>query len=140
MKDLMTGYRDEIRKKLETDRKANMSLFNKRKTAYNRIKGIRVGDWVKENGDYSRVTYIWKEGRKIYQIQTGGSKFGQFYLGDKYISYSGGLDTGFNPNEVKHTQMKERRDGSVWFFKNNYHVADNAVEYMMKFRVFKVKR
>lgn len=136
----MSVYRNEVRKEMESDRKENMPLFKKRERAYNRIKGIRVGDWVKEKGGYTRVTYIWRDGKKIYQVQTGGSKFGQFYLGDGYISYSGGLDTGFNPDEVKYVQLKERRIGSVWFFKNDYHTADNAVVYTMKFRVFKVER
>lgn len=139
MEGLMAGFRKEMQKELVADRKENMPLFKKRERAYNRIKGIRVGDWVKEKDGYTRVTYIWRDDDKTYQIQTGGSKFGQFYLGDGYISYSGGLDTGFNPNKVKYEQLKGRRIGSVWFFKNDYHTADNAVVYTMKFRVFKVK-
>lgn len=136
----MISLRREAEKELESDRKANMQLFKKRERAYNKIKGIRTGDWVKENGKYTRVTYIWRdESNHPFQVQTGGNKFGQFYLGDRYISYSGGLDPGFNPDNVKYTQLKERREGSVWLFKNDIHTAHNSVMYMMKFRVFKVK-
>jgi len=55
MENLMISLRREAEKELESDRKANMQLFKKRERAYNKIKGIRTGDWVKENGKYTRV-------------------------------------------------------------------------------------
>lgn len=133
-------FTSEYEKRLARDRKENLPLFKKREKEYNQIKGIRVGDWVKEkNGDFSRVTYIWRDEKgKPFQIQTGGQKHSSFYLGDGYMSYSGSLEHGFEPDKEKVVQLKDSEDGLVWFFRNDYATAHNSVEYMMKFRVFKV--
>jgi len=129
----------QIKKETKTHMKENMPLFKKREKLYNKKKGIRVGDWIKEkNGNFTRVTYVWNDGKTIHRVQTGGSKFGQYYLGDGHIDYSGSLDEGYNTNETKFKKMSYKRDGGVWFFRNDFRTADNAVNYVMKFRVFEV--
>jgi hypothetical protein len=120
------------------DQQKNMHLFIKRRDKYNRRKGPREGDWVIEkNGKISRITYIWTDEKGIpFQIQTGGSKYGSFYLGNGYISYSGSLDHGHKPNKLR--MLKRKMEGQVWFFKDNMWGAHRSVDFMMEFRVFKV--
>jgi len=125
---------EQWKERIKRIQKENKELFNKLKREYNKIKGVRVGDYVKEkNGNYTRVTYIWPDG----QVQTGGHKYGQFFLGKGYISYSGSLDHGYNIKDLKLT--KEKRSGMVWIWREGMPGANRGVEYMMKFRVFKVK-
>jgi hypothetical protein len=132
----LAQLRFEAKERLGQDQKDNMRLFLKKQKLYNQRKGIRVGDWIKEkNGNYTRVTYIWGEG--IGEVQTGGSKYGGYYLGHGHISYSGSLDSGYKIGELAST--KEKRVGQIWFFKHDFAQAHNAVEYMMKFRVYRVK-
>lgn len=121
-------------------RKDNLPLFRKRVAMFNRRSGIREGDYIKEkNGNFTRVTHIWRdEKRRPFQIQTGGSKFGQYYLGDGYVEYSGSLDHGYEVPKTKLKNMGYEKLGNVWFFRNNYATAGGGIDYMMKFRVFKV--
>ena len=102
---------------------------------YDKIRGIRVGDYVKRNGKYYRISYIWHDENDKpiqYQIATGGS----FYLGEGYVSFSGGLDTGFD-EKTKFKNAGYKKNGRVWIFKNNFMTADNSVEYDdVKFRVY----
>jgi len=132
-------FQSEFEKRKEEDRKENMKLFKSKESAYNSVRGIRVGDWIKDSytGDISRVTYIWRdELDRIQQIQTGGQKFGSYHLSGKYMSYSGGLDSGYDMKKWKIRNLGYKREGQIWFFKNNFAMANNCVEYMMKMRVF----
>ena len=111
----------------------NDEIFKSRVEQYDKIEGIRVGDWVRfPDGTMNRVTHIW-DVEPERQIQTGGNGCG-FYLGDGYISYSGGLDPAVP--ESKFTLVPETKLGWVWFFKKNYRAAHNGIDYEMPFRVF----
>lgn len=109
-------------------------ILTDRLTKYNKINGPRVGDWIREqSGRMTRATHDWGDDSIM---QHGGGEFGQFYLGDGYISYSGGLDTGIKKASLKLTN--EVKAGKVWFFKNDYATAFNDIEYMVDFRVYEV--
>ena len=113
----------------------NDDIFKNLEDQYNKINGLRVGDWVRfPNGIMNRVTYIWDvEPERI--IQTGGSDGNHgYFLGKGWISYSGGLDVGVD--ESKFTPTKETKKGWIWFFNNNYVTAHNGVYYEMNFRIF----
>lgn len=124
----------QIEREKEIDRKENMDIFLRRQKKFNQRQGPRVGDWVREpNGRLTRITHVWPD-----HVQIGGAKYGQFYLGEGgYISYSGSLEDGFEVERLKNAGYK--RNGRIWFFKNDYRTADNAVDYMMMFRVYDVK-
>jgi len=131
----MGAYKElerQLKAEREIERKENMPIFKRREKMYNEIPGPRVGDWVREpDGRMTRITHIWPD-----HVQTGGAKYGQYYMGDGYIAYSGSLDDGFKKHRLK--SLGYKRDGKIWFFKNDYRTADNAVDYMMKFRVYEV--
>ncbi len=140
-----TGYLDVIKdderhtiildgtEEYQMDHIVNLDIFKKREKAYNKIEGIRVGDYVRLNtGKLTRVTHIWDLDEKL--IQTGGGEYGQFYIGYGYISYSGGLDPGIDESEFKLTE--EQKEGQVWFFKDDHWGAGRGIDYMMKFRIF----
>lgn len=108
--------------------------LNNRMNKYNQITGPRVGDWIREpSGRMTRATHDWGNDSIM---QHGGGEFGQFYLGDGYISYSGGLETGIKKASLKLTD--EVKPGKVWFFKNNWPKVDNGIDYMVDFRVYEV--
>jgi len=118
----------------------NERILREREHAFNKRKGIREGDYIKEkNGNLTRVTYIWRdENDKPMLYQTGGNEYSRYYLGDGYLSYSGGLDHGYEPKNTKFRKLPIKKYGSVWFFKDNISGAGRGVEYIIKFRVFEV--
>lgn len=120
--------------------KENDQIFQEREQQYNTLGGMRVGDWVKlPNGEYTRITHVWRnENGSPFSVQTGGTFYGSFYLGDGYISYSGGLDPGLDPKDLIPTH--EKKKGQIWFFKNDHWKADNGIDYIMLFRVFLLRQ
>ena len=123
------NWKEQIKQK----QKDNRTLFNKLKKKFNSEKGVRVGDYVKHKGKYTRVTYIWEHDG---QAQTGGSKLSSYHLGNGYTSYSGGLDSGHNIKNLKLT--KEKRLGQVWIWDRGLAGGGRGVDFMMQFKVFKV--
>jgi hypothetical protein len=120
------------------DQEKNNKILEERMKAYNEIEGCRVGDYIRElNGRLTRVTHDWNEpGETSETIQHGGSEYGQYYLGNGYISYSGGLDSGIKKNQLKPTG--EMKQGKVWFFNNDFAGAGRGIDFMVSFRVFEV--
>lgn len=114
---------------LNENREKNRLILEKRVKAYNRLPGPRVGDYLKVNGKYTRFTHKWDD-----HIQTGGHIGGGYYLGDGYLSYSGGLDPGIKLNQIRLT--KERKDGHFWFFNCDFMYGNNGLTYIMPFRVY----
>lgn len=59
-------FQTDYEKQLEYQKKRNMPLLRKKVAQFNKIKGVRVGDWIKDKytGDISRVTYIWRDEEK----------------------------------------------------------------------------
>jgi hypothetical protein len=55
----------------------NLQILERRVNAFNAIKTIREGDYVRQlTGKIDRVTYVWPE-----SAQTGGDQ-GSYYLGE----------------------------------------------------------
>ena len=113
---------------------ANYRIFAARETAYNKIDGVRVGDYIRhKDGTVSRATYLWDFPDMSPSVQDGGGS-ASFYLGDGYISYSGGLHQSIDISTLR--QTAELKDGVIWFFKNGFQSCGNGIDYRMKFRVF----
>lgn len=112
------------------------TLFEERKRAYNDLQGIRVGDYLRmPDGKFTRATHIWRDEDDIPElVQDGGGRYGSFYLGEGYCSYSGGLDPGVKAAYLCPTH--ETEPGHVWFFHHDCWKADNGVYFTMDFRVF----
>lgn len=124
----MSAYEELMKKKKERQQQ----ILAERMKKYDEIHGVRVGDWIETpNGRMTRATYDWGE-----EIQDGGGEYGQFYLGDGYISYSGGLDPGVRKDELVNTGKV--KNGKVWFFKDDIWTAGNGIEFIVPFRVFKL--
>lgn len=120
--------------------KNNNTILKERIREYNKIKSIRVGDYIEElNGKMSRVTHIWKFSKKEggWHIQNGGF-CRSFYLGYGYCSYSGSLDEGYNINRLKKTNKKKM--GYIWFFDNDISGVGRGKDFKMTFRVWEVKK
>ncbi len=112
--------------------KENQEILKRRTEEYNKIPGARVGDYLKlPNGKYTRFTYGFDD-----HIQTGGHGNG-FYLGNGYISYSGGLDPGVKLSDI--TQTEQTKKGFIWFFDNDFATGGNGRDFEIDFRVFKLK-
>ena len=111
----------------------DLNILKTRIKEYDRIKDARVGDFFITSEDhYVRFTHAWDD-----HIQTSESeKSGSFYLGNGYISYSGGLDPGFKYSEIVDTgQIKK---GWIWFFHDGWQLAHCGVHFNIDFRVFKI--
>ena len=110
----------------------NLQILERRVNAFNAIKTIMEGDYVRHlSGKMDRVTYVWPD-----SAQTGGGQ-SSFYLGEGgYVSYSGGLDPGIPLAKLVLTE--EVKKGMVWFFSRDHHTAHNGVDFMIDFRVYNV--
>lgn len=110
----------------------NVAIFNERVAAYDKKPGARVGDYlILPYGLCTRFTHKWDD-----HIQTGGNS-SSFYLGNGYISYSGGLDSGVKLSDIELTD--EVKSGMIWFFDKDISGAGRGVNFEMNFRVFKLK-
>lgn len=118
----------------------NRAILKRRLMKLNTRKGPRVGDWIKEkNGNFTRITYIWRDERDIpFQYQTGGYKHSQYYFGEGYLQYSGGLDSGYEVPPTRFKKLSYTRLGSAWIFDHDIHQAGGAVYYQIPFRVYEV--
>lgn len=112
---------------------ANIWTLQENMEALNRHNGPRVGDFlIRPDGKPDRFTHLWDD-----HIQTGGIG-GSFYIGQGYISYSGGLEPGVKLADL-HRVDGESKMGSVWFFHKGHMRAHNSVSYLVPFRVFVLK-
>lgn len=111
-------------------------IYEKRRRLYNDRPGIRVGDYLRmPDGKFTRVTHIWRDEDDIPEsVQDGGQRWGQYYMGNGYCSYSGSLDPGVPIKYIRPTNQTE--PGRVWFFHHDCWKADNAVYFTIDFRVF----
>ena len=113
-------------------------IFKQYKDAYNSVPGPRVGDYLEHDGKKTRITYIWRDEHNIpLQYQDGGhaESYG-FHLGNGFMSYSGGLDSGVSTDDYSLRDTGRRENGAVWFFKGGRAGAGRGVDKTMKFRVF----
>jgi len=114
----------------------DQEIANKRLEAFNRIPGMRVGDFcIMPDGAYERFSYDWGD---AIQTCTEGS----FYLGLDhssgcgYASMSGGLNPCIEKTRIE--EMPEVRDGTFWFFHHDIQGAHRSVQMKMPCRVFRV--
>lgn len=112
---------------------SNYKILAERVAAYNKKKGPRVGDWLRrKDGSMSRLTHDWGD-----SIQDGGGRYGRFYLGHGYLSYSGSLNPSVPVSKMVDTG--DDKAGSVWFFKDNEVRAHNGIEADIMQRVYEEK-
>jgi hypothetical protein len=103
--------------------------------AFEQVTGPRVGDYVRFADDVTRrISYIWRdEHDQAFNVQT--SDGGSFYLGNGYVSFSGGLYDGVEPSSLSGGDRKML--GSVWFFHHDQHMAHNGVDAEIPFRLYR---
>ena len=107
-------------------------ILRDRSIALGRLQGVRVGDFIRmKDGSERRITYHW--GERVQTTDHG--KAGSFYLGDGYISFSGGLDSAIPLDRVRLIHHIGRL-GRVWFFHHDQWRAHNRVDGWLDFRVY----
>jgi len=121
------------------EQKEQEHIFIEKQKRYNQIKNPRVGDFIKQNKKYYRIAYIWKYETRpyTYQTESGG---GSYYLGDKYMSMSGSLNSGFQAQPKDLKLLKETKEGWIWFFKNKLAMAYNGINFKMNMRVYSIPK
>lgn len=119
--------------------KDNQEILKERITAFNAVTGRpRVGDYIytpqtdSRIPEYTRITHDWND-----RVQTGGNSGSSYYLGDGYLSYSGGLDSGIATDCLILTD--DVKPGSVWFFDGDIAGAGRGVYFQADMRVYRVK-
>lgn len=102
--------------------------------AFEQVAGPRVGDYVRFADDVTRrIAYMWRdEDDRPFSAQTADD--GSFYLGQSYVSFSGGLNQGVEPTTL--TDTGRRVLGSVWFFHHDQRMAHNGVDTEIPFRLY----
>lgn len=122
--DKIKPYQIEAAQKDLDILKSRIELFDKR-------TGPRVGDYLElPYGILTRFTHAWDDG-----IQIGGGS-SSYYLGNGYISYSGGLDPSIEYSAIVPTDKK--KDGVIWFFHGDSAGGGRGVYSTIPFRVFKL--
>ena len=112
--------------------KENKSILKERMKEFNKINKPKVGEFLKFEGEYVRFTHDWED-----SLQTGEGD--SFYLNCcGRLSYSGSLNHGVQMDVLEVT--KERRKGKVWFFDKDIAGAGRGVDFLVPFRVWKIKR
>lgn len=100
-----------------------------RLAALDEREGPRVGDFVIfADGVIRRFSHDWDE----HGLQT--SDGGSWYLGDGYISFSGGLHPTIKRDTL--TLAAEHRDAAVWIFHHDMAAAHRGVHVTVPLRVF----
>jgi len=97
------------------------------------LTGPLVGDYVKyPDGQYKRFTHDWDDGIQVASYFGNG---GSFYLQSNGVaSYSGGLNSAILYSKLKLTE--EMKQGSFWVFKDDLHMAHNAIDFMLDCKVW----
>jgi len=111
--------------------KCNQEILKFRLEQWNKIEGIRVGDYLQleEEEKPRRVAHNWGDG---VQPSIGN---GSLYLGNGYMSYSGSLDKTIpNENLVLTSDIK---DGDCWFFDKDRAGAGRGINFTVPCRVWK---
>lgn len=107
------------------------AILARRLALWDLREGPRVGDFaIFADGTTHRFSYDWGESG----IQT--SKGGSYYLGEGYMSMSGGLDPEIKRERIHDTD--ETRLGSCWFFHHDYRTAGGGVDVLVPCRVFRI--
>ena len=130
---LDTHQRQELAK-----RERNLPALARRLASFDKRAGARVGDFIRlpdihpKLGQWTRITHDHGD-----LLQTGGGAGGSYYLGNGYLSYSGGLDHGVTPDCLLATD--QTKEGSVWFFDGEMSGAGRGVDFTAPMRVFTLR-
>lgn len=112
------------------------AILARRVALLDAIDKAKVGDFVRfADGEQRRISHIWDwdDGDPEFpQAQT--SDGGSYYLGDGYVSMSGGLYPPVHTNTL--TDTGETKLGSVWFFHHDRSGAHRGVDTAIPFRVW----
>ena len=112
--------------------KKDLTIIKTRSKAFDLVEGPRIGDFIQlPDKTYTQVTHVWYE-----TVQTGGP--GSKYLGNGYISRSGGLDPGLKISDLAPTDKTKKC--SIWIFQGNHAEGHNGINYKIPFRVYKTKK
>ena len=122
-----------------------------RAETYETIHGPRVGDFVVfADGVTRRISHVWAADcydDGIARLQTsdlpGGDEpwfSGTYYLGDGYVSFSGGLHDAVKADTLTETDPGPGESygtpGTIWIFHHDHWGAGRAVTRSMLFRAF----
>ena len=120
----MSVWPDSVPKFDERDQ----AILDQRRAELDAVQGPRVGDWIRfADGMVWQISHLWDDSA---QYTWGGS----FYLGNGYVSYSGGLEPGIPLDSL--TLTSESKPGNVWFFHHDWSKAHNGVSATVDFRVY----
>lgn len=116
----------------ETIDATNESILSDRQKWLDNREGIGVGDFVLDGDSEKilRVAHDWGDSVQLTDGRYGSS----FYLGDQYVSFSGGLNPGIPRLRFRATD--KRRVGACWFFSENSAQAHNGYYTEAVFRVW----
>lgn len=87
----------------------------------------KQGDFIRfADGSIKRMAHVWKYIGEESDIQpTAGRGDQSFYLGEGYMSFSGGLDSAIPAH--KFTRTNETMPGWCWFFHHDWPKAHNGI-------------
>jgi hypothetical protein len=111
----------------------NALILTQRQESLDKHTEIIVGDFVLMDGKALRVSHVWDD-----SVQTTDGRYGaSFYLGNGYVSFSGGLDPAIPLDKFHLTG--DKREGDCWFFSQDHARAHNGVHVKALFKVWQVK-
>lgn len=98
--------------------------------------GPMQGDFIRfADGEYRRIAHVWTGDGQPEHIQPNlASQGGSYYLGEGYVSYSGGLASAIP--WCHFSRSSERMRGVIWFFHHDYATAHNGVYDYADFQVW----
>lgn len=122
----LSKERASVQNKVQRD----LVILHERATALKARTGIRVGDYIHcKDGSLKRFTI---DNGDNLQAYVNGS-FHIFASGG--LSYSGTCGYGIPKANIQET--KEVKEGSVWFFSDNYAGGGRGIYGLIEFKVFK---
>ena len=90
----------------------------------------KQGDFIRfADGSIKRIARVWHDengNAEHIQPTTGNGNGISFYIGEGYMSFSGGLDSGIDA--AKFTRTNETMEGRAWFFHHDWAKAHNGIE------------
>jgi hypothetical protein len=127
---LLQDYQVPDQKDIEIAKEIIKNYNNELKTGDNdKEPGIRIGDYLKINDTYYRISHIWDDS---IQFSEGGS----FSISTNgYVSYSGALFTGIQKTDIKLNENEEK-EGMFWFPHHNYLCANCSINLIFNVKVY----
>lgn len=131
----LSGYAmsmDWAVKLLDVVKAKNVEILAQRQRYLDNREGIQAGDLIVSGEKLLRVAHDWGDA-----VQLTDGRFGQsFYLGQDFVSFSGGLDPSIDKTRFRPTGRRE--NAAVWFFSENHHEANNGYHTRAKFAVWEL--